>query len=126
LLLAGCGAKPPPVEEIPEQSEPTTGPNAPSEPRPLEPGAAAPEFALTDADGSTHTLSEFRANGPVVIVFYQGSWCGGCRDQLKRFENKHAAFVSAGARVIAISADGNDKSKRLVDTLHLTFPVLSD
>jgi peroxiredoxin Q/BCP len=89
-------------------------------------GATAPELTLADADGRTHTLTELRAAGPVVLVFYQGSWCGTCREQLKRFQEKSAELTALGARMVGISADPPGKSKRLAESMAIGFPLLSD
>jgi cytochrome oxidase Cu insertion factor (SCO1/SenC/PrrC family) len=42
-----------------------------SSPLPTEIPKAAPDFTLDQADGSTFTLSEQLAKGPVVLVFFQ-------------------------------------------------------
>ena len=34
----------------------------------------APDFTLTDHQGQPVTLSEARASGPVLLVFYRGHW----------------------------------------------------
>jgi cytochrome oxidase Cu insertion factor (SCO1/SenC/PrrC family) len=51
---------------------PTTAP-ATSPPSPLPTSAlkAAPDFTLERSDGSTFTLSEQLAQGPVILVFFQ-------------------------------------------------------
>jgi cytochrome oxidase Cu insertion factor (SCO1/SenC/PrrC family) len=41
---------------------------------PLGVGEAAPDFTLDDQRGRKVTLSEARAKGPVVLVFYRGYW----------------------------------------------------
>ena len=35
-------------------------------------GGPAPDFALEDAEGGVHRLSELWADGPVVLVFLRG------------------------------------------------------
>jgi hypothetical protein len=37
-------------------------------------GQSAPDFALPDANGSTVSLVDLRARGPVVLSFYRGRW----------------------------------------------------
>lgn len=39
---------------------------------PVAAGASAPDFALTDQNDRTVTLSE--AKKPVVLIFYRGHW----------------------------------------------------
>jgi alpha-beta hydrolase superfamily lysophospholipase len=40
----------------------------------LKVGEAAPDFTLPDATGAATTLSTFRDQRPVVLVFYRGDW----------------------------------------------------
>ena len=40
----------------------------------LKVGEAAPDFTLPDAAGAAVTLSTFRDQRPVVLVFYRGYW----------------------------------------------------
>jgi len=42
--------------------------------QPLTVGSVAPEFALSDTEGTTWRLSEMIADGPAVVVFYRGYW----------------------------------------------------
>ena len=37
-------------------------------------GAEAPDFTLEDQDGKAVTLSNYRGNKSVVLVFYRGYW----------------------------------------------------
>ena len=37
-------------------------------------GAAAPDFTLEDLHGEAVTLSDYRGNKSVVLVFYRGHW----------------------------------------------------
>ena len=46
---------------------------SPSDLNRVQPGAAAPAFELTDADGKVRSLKEFRGKD-VVLVFYRGHW----------------------------------------------------
>jgi len=48
----------------------------------IKPGMPAPDFALTNHDGVTHRLSEFKGKKTVVLVFYRGYFCGSCVGQL--------------------------------------------
>jgi hypothetical protein len=58
--------------QAPSVLVPTTGPAAgPSSPLPTLAFASAPDFTLGRPDGSTFTLAEHLAQGPVVLVFIQ-------------------------------------------------------
>jgi cytochrome oxidase Cu insertion factor (SCO1/SenC/PrrC family) len=61
-----------PVATLARAPSPTTAPTAvPSSPPPTLASEAAPDFTLERSDGSTFTLSEQLAQGPVVLVFFQ-------------------------------------------------------
>ena len=40
----------------------------------LRVGERPPDFTLTDADGRSVSLAEYRGKKPVVLVFYRGYW----------------------------------------------------
>jgi len=40
----------------------------------VEVGDLAPDFILKNYDGRAVTLAELIRSGPVVLVFYRGSW----------------------------------------------------
>ena len=42
--------------------------------KPVTVGDVAPDFSLSDQNGSSVKLSEARGNVPVVLVFYRGYW----------------------------------------------------
>ncbi|MBI3447705.1 MAG: hypothetical protein HY049_02105 [Acidobacteria bacterium] len=42
--------------------------------RAVAPGAVAPSFVLESSQGGTWDLSKALQEGPVVLVFYRGSW----------------------------------------------------
>ncbi len=42
--------------------------------RALQAPAAAPDFAVQDADGMPVSLKALLAKGPVVLTFYRGGW----------------------------------------------------
>jgi cytochrome oxidase Cu insertion factor (SCO1/SenC/PrrC family) len=46
----------------------------PVAPSVLRVGERPPDFRLTDASGRTVTLSDYRGQKPVVLVFYRGHW----------------------------------------------------
>ncbi|MBC7930835.1 MAG: redoxin domain-containing protein [Rubrivivax sp.] len=61
---------------VPGQTTHTQAPPATKTARatPVGVGETAPDFTLEDQRGRKVTLSEARAKGPVVLVFYRGYW----------------------------------------------------
>ncbi len=74
---------------------------------------AAPAWNLPDSDGRAHSLADFQGQ-PVLVVFYLGSGCSGCIEQLNVFAPVAKDFAAAGIRIVAVSTDA-------VDGLHKTF-----
>ncbi len=72
-------------------------------PEPPGVGDAAPDFALPDADGVTHSLAELRG-APAVINFW-ASWCGPCLSELPRLEEARATLQERGVAFVLINLD---------------------
>ena len=89
-------------------------------------GDKAPEFLLPDANGKTVSLRDTLKQGPVVLVFYRGSWCPFCNAYLGTLKQNFELFKKAGAQLIAISPQVPDKSLEQLIITPLPFPILSD
>lgn len=92
----------------------------------LEAGVLAPDFEATSVQGNTIKLSELYAKGPVVLVFYRGSWCKFCDVQLQSYKFKEADFEALGVPVIFISVDNPYYAARTVKDKEFPFDVISD
>ena len=91
----------------------------------LEVGDTAPEFTLTDQDGGTVSLSDFRGQ-KVVLYFYPAAMTPGCTTQACDFRDSLPALHAAGHTVFGISPDPPAKLARFAERDQLTFPLLSD
>lgn len=91
----------------------------------LAPGDVAPDFTLTDADGRSVSLSDFRG-GNVVVYFYPAAMTPGCTTQACDFRDSLASLAASGYTVLGISPDKPEKLAKFRDRDSLTFPLLSD
>lgn len=91
----------------------------------LEPGAAAPSFTLTAADGSSVSLSDY-AGKKVILYFYPKASTPGCTTQACDFRDNIASLSSHGYTVLGISPDAVPALEKFVEAEGLTFPLLSD
>lgn len=91
----------------------------------LEPGTAAPEFALLDQDGATVRLSDLRGQ-KTVLYFYPAAMTPGCTTQACDFRDSISSLDAAGYRVIGLSRDEPAKLSAFRERDGLTFPLLSD
>lgn len=88
--------------------------------------ASAPDFRLPDQNGQPVSLSGLYQGGPVLLVFYRGSWCPFCVSELRGLSEINDDVRRAGVRIVAVSVDSPQHSRQAVDRLGLTFPLLSD
>ena len=89
-------------------------------------GERAPEFSLADQTGATRRLSEFLAQGPVVLFFYPAASTAGCTRESCHFRDLATEFAQHGASRVGISMDTVAKQAAFADGNHLDYPLLAD
>ncbi|UCR90285.1 thioredoxin-dependent thiol peroxidase [Mycetocola spongiae] len=88
-------------------------------------GETAPDFTLTDQDGSPVSLSDFRGK-KVIVYFYPAAMTPGCTTEACDFRDNLSSLTGEGYVVLGISKDTPAKLKKFQEAEHLTFPLLSD
>jgi peroxiredoxin (alkyl hydroperoxide reductase subunit C) len=91
----------------------------------IEPGHAAPDFALLDQDGNIVKLEDLRGQTS-VLVFYPLDWSPVCTDQLNVYQEVVGDLAAEGARLYGVSVDSAFSHKAFQKHLGLTFPLLAD
>src|SRR3954470_3350814 len=118
----------PPAAELPaaqgSRSLPRPDPGARPAPM-IEPGTAAPDFALADQDGNIVKLEDLRGRTS-VLVFYPMDWSPTCTDQLNVYQEVASELESEGAHLYGVSIDSAFSHKAFRKHLGLTFPLLAD
>jgi peroxiredoxin len=61
----------------------------------------APDFTLTDTDGQTHKLSDYR--GKDVVVFFWKTWIGACKMEIPHLKQVRDAYSKDKLAILAIS-----------------------
>src|SRR5205823_9147226 len=64
----------------------------------------APEWSLPDHTNETRMLAEFKGR-PVIVIFYLGSDCSHCIEQLNTFGPLASEFKAAGIDLVAVSSE---------------------
>ncbi|MGW5264283.1 thioredoxin-dependent thiol peroxidase [Microbispora sp. NPDC004025] len=91
----------------------------------LQPGDAAPDFTLTDADDNEVSLETFRGKR-VILYFYPAAMTPGCTKQACDFRDNLGALTEQGFVVLGVSKDKPAKLRQFRERDALTFPLLSD
>ncbi len=89
-------------------------------------GGAAPDFTLRDQFGQDVTLSSFRGNKAVAILFYPHAFSGVCIGELSGIRTRLDEFLTFDSEVLAISCDAVYSLRAFADRDGLNFPLLSD
>jgi peroxiredoxin len=90
--------------------------------RALQAGEAMPDFALHAATGKLVRLSDVLGQGPAVVSFFRGTWCGYCQAFVRTLADAHERFRAAGAGILAISP----QREGIEAASALPFPWLRD
>ncbi len=89
-------------------------------------GQVAPDFNLINQFGENVSLSSFKGNKNVVLVFYPFSFSGTCTGELCALRDDLSAFQNEDVELLAISCDAKFTQKVFADQEKYEFPVLSD
>ncbi|MRX71050.1 thiol-disulfide oxidoreductase ResA [Bacillus lacus] len=88
-------------------------------------GGTAPDFLLTDLNGNTHQLSDYRGKG--VFLNFWGTWCEPCKREMPYMENQYQHYRQKGVEVLAVNiAESNLSVQNFADEYGLNFPIVLD
>lgn len=92
---------------------------------PIKVNFAAPKLTLTDIQGVSHSLAEYR--GQVVLVNLWATWCPPCKEEMPALESFYNKHKDRGFVVLAINdGDPTKDVLQFVKDYKLTFPVWLD
>jgi peroxiredoxin len=89
-------------------------------------GEPAPDFTLRDQFGQDVTLSSFRGQKAVAVVFYPYAFSGVCTSEMAGIRDRLAEFLTFDTEVLGISCDPLFALRAFADVDGLNFPLLSD
>ena len=89
-------------------------------------GQAAPDFRLRGSDGTHYTLSEYRGDQNVLLVFFPLAFSPVCSQQLPELQGMLQRFDEAETVVLGVSVDSHWSNGAFARALGLRFPLLSD
>jgi peroxiredoxin len=89
----------------------------------LHPGDKFPALTVALPGGDSLQLPEALNGHYGVVLFYRGSWCPYCNAQLSAFQRARERFTDMGAQIVALSADHEPATVKLIAKHGLEFPV---
>lgn len=90
------------------------------------PGAPAPDFRLRGPGGVFYSLSEYRGEKNVLLVFFPLAFSPVCSHQLPELQEALPRLEAADVTVFGISVDSHYSNAAFARSLGLGFPLLSD
>jgi peroxiredoxin Q/BCP len=91
----------------------------------LASGRKAPDFSLSDQDGRTVKLSDFRGR-MVLLYFYPEADTPGCTTQSCAVRDARQDLKNLKVDVLGLSPDAPEKQKKFDMKYSLGFPLLAD
>ena len=88
-------------------------------------GSAASDFNLTDLNGNTVSLQQFK--GKVLFLDFWAPWCDECREEIPALDALYRKYNNDG--LVVIGADIDTSEKLLMDFLQkapLSFTIVMD
>ena len=92
----------------------------------VEVGSEAPDFTLNDSNREKVTLSSFRGQKSVLLVFYPFAFSGVCTGELCQVRDELADYQNDKVQILGVSVDPAFTLKAWSKDQGYEFPLLSD
>lgn len=91
----------------------------------LEINQAAPDFSLSDAQGTKHSLKDFHGQW-LVLYFYPKDNTPGCTTEACSLRDDNQQFKGLNTAVVGISTDTSASHLKFTEKQSLNFILLAD
>ncbi len=91
-----------------------------------EVGTEAPDFTLKDQNNQEVTLSSFRGDRSVLVVFYPFAFSRICTGELCAVRDDLTSFQNTDVQILAVSVDHAFALRAWADAEGYEFPLLAD
>lgn len=113
IVLAGCN------QAAPTQSTEALLPPAP------EPDHPAPDFTLSDINGTLLALRDLRGR-PVMVNFF-ATWCAPCRVEVPVIQAAYEEYKDQGLFIVGVDVgEKPETAAHFVRQFGLTYPIVLD
>jgi peroxiredoxin Q/BCP len=88
-------------------------------------GNVAPNFALLDQDGKSHSLADYKGTW-LLLYFYPKDNTTGCTKEACMLRDDFLGFKKLDVKIVGVSVDSVASHKKFADEYKLPFTLLSD
>ncbi|MGI8612906.1 MAG: peroxiredoxin [Nocardioidaceae bacterium] len=92
----------------------------------IDVGQSAPDFTLKDQHGQDVTLSTYRGDKAVVLMFYPFAFSSICTGELCAVRDALPSLVNDDVALLAVSCDPMYALRAFSEADDLSYPLLSD
>ena len=85
-------------------------------------GKKAPDFTLTDINGKTHSLSDYK--GKEVMLVFWATWCGPCKIEIPHLIELRKTISEDKLAILAVSNEREELVKNFAENNNLNYNVL--
>ena len=88
-------------------------------------GGPPPSLALTDLEGRTHRLADYK--GRVVLINFWATWCGPCLYEMPSIQRLKEKLAGRPFAVLAVNLDEPEsRIRKFLEPMKVDFTVLLD
>lgn len=85
----------------------------------------ASDFELTNFDGSTFQLSDYR--GQIVVLNFWASWCIPCLKEMPMLDQAAAEFADSNVVIVGVNVwDTHDAATEFLAQVDVSYPIIED
>ncbi|MCC5877481.1 MAG: peroxiredoxin [Candidatus Sumerlaeia bacterium] len=92
----------------------------------LSVGSEAPNFTVSDDEGNTVSLADFRGDRNVVLIFYPANETPGCTRQLCAARDAWDEYIERNIQVFGVNPASIADHKSFRNNHQFPFPLLAD
>lgn len=92
----------------------------------LQVGQEAFNFTGVDQFGESFELNKTLKQGPVVLIFYRGSWCPYCNKHLSQLEDSLNFIQNKGGIVVAVTPEKPKGIDKMIESTSASFKIIHD
>jgi thiol-disulfide isomerase/thioredoxin len=93
--------------------------------KPVPEGLPSPDLVLTDLNGNTHNLKDYK--GQVVLVQFWATYCGPCRKEMPSMNKMQAMMGDVPFKILAVDmGESKDEVNAFVNEVKPEFTILMD